>query len=70
MVQLRRIEYHATYEVFGRGRVLASRHGNYEEALEAYNKVFGKNKDLRKIEILEHDYYLDIEAIWKANEEE
>ncbi len=72
-IQLRRIEFHATYEVLGRGRVLASKHDNYEEALEAYNNIAGgHNKDLRKIEILEHDYYMDIdehEKQMRRNEE-
>jgi hypothetical protein len=67
-IQMRRIEFHVTHEVFGRGRVLASKHSNYEEALEAFNQVAsGHNKDLRKIEIMEHDYYMNIDE--KGDEE-
>ena len=61
-IQMRRIEFHVTYEVFGRGRILASEHDNYEEALASFNLIAsGQNKDLRKIEIIEHDYYMDID---------
>ena len=70
MVQMERVMFHVTYEVFGRGRVVEGRYYNYETALKAYNNIpSGRNKDLRKTEILEHDYYMDIDA-HKTNEEE
>ena len=60
MVQMEKVMFHVTYEVFGRGRVVAGRYYNYETALKAYSKLNkGNNKDLRKIEVMKHDYYYD-----------